>query len=115
MINQVILTGTVCNMYDNANSIKLVIAQNYKDKSTYIPVFVNSNAGMVFIKRYVTKGSYISIIGTLGTYKNNQGHDTLCVYARTINFEGYKRAAEKEVKENTFEDLNINDDDLPFN
>lgn len=120
MINQVILTGTVCNMYDNANSIKLVIAQNYKDKATYIPIFVNNNAGMTFIARYVKIGSYVSIIGTLGIYKNNQGHDTLCIYARTINFEGYRRteatteATIEATKENTFEDLNINDDDLPF-
>lgn len=113
MINQVILTGTVCNMYDNANSIKLVIAQNYKDKSTFLPVMVNSNSGMVFIKRYVTKGSYISIIGTIGTYKNNAGHDTLCIYARSINFEGYKKSATAQENKNVFEDLNI-DDDMPF-
>lgn len=113
MINQVILTGTVVNTYDNLKSIKLVIAQNYKNTKTYIPVLVCNNAGMVFIKRYIEKGSYISVQGRVSTYKNNQGHESVCIFANSINFEGYKKNNNvTEGPANGFEEMQ--EDDVPF-
>lgn len=112
MINQVILTGTVVNTYDNLKSIKLVIAQNYKNSTTYIPVLICNNAGMVFVKRYIEKGSYISVQGRVSTYKNNQGHESVCIFANSINFEGYKKNNNTIEQESEFEE--IQEDDVPF-
>lgn len=124
-MNIVTLTGNVTSIYDNATNIKVTVADNYKDKTTFIPVtFFNENT-CNFIRKYVRVGDHIGIENArLGSYKDNQNKECLSVIGATINFEGYRNpnknstnVQEENTKENTdnFVDMpNSDSDELPW-
>ena len=88
-MNLVIVTGNVCQVYDNGNNVRISIADNYKDTTTYIPIFLFSG-NAEFAKKYIVKGDHVSIEGRIGNYKGNDGKEHLTIIANRINFEGYR-------------------------
>lgn len=120
-----ILTGNVCNIYDNQHNVKITIADNYKDRTDYIKVALFKNQAE-FARKFIKIGDHVSIKGRASTYEGNTG-ETLGIIAHEINFEGYKNPAKAgaiiadtavsdAVDSPDTEDFTIitEDDDLPF-
>lgn len=105
-MNLVILTGNVCNMYDNGSNVKITIADNYKERTDYIKVTLFKNQAD-FARKYVKIGDHISVQGRVSTYESNMGA-TLGITAHEIGFEGYKNPNKKEDKQPNEEKTNSN-------
>lgn len=86
-----ILTGNVCNIYDNQHNVKITIADNFKDRTDYIKVALFKNQAE-FARKFIKIGDHVSIRGRASTYEGNTG-ETLGIIAHEINFEGYKNPA----------------------
>ena len=122
-MNTVILTGNVTSIYDNATNIKVTIADNYKENTTFIPVtFFNENT-CKFIRKYIKTGDHVSVENArIGSYKDNNGKECLSVIGTIINFEGYinPKKNSTNVQETTSNETNnfiettINENDLPW-
>lgn len=125
-MNIVILSGNVTSIYDNTTNIKVTIADNYKENTTFIPItFFNENT-CNFIRKYIKIGDHISIENArIGSYRDNQNKECLSVIGSLISFEGYKNPNKNSTnvqEQNTNENLdnfvdmpNSDSDDLPFN
>lgn len=96
-MNMVILTGNVCNMFDNDNNVRITIADNYKERTDYIKVTLFKNQAD-FARKYIKIGDHISVQGRVSTYESNKG-ETLGITAHEISFEGYKNPNKKEDKQ----------------
>ena len=88
-MNIAIISGNVAQKYDNGTNIRLSIADTYKDKTTFIPVFLYDSSAL-FAQKYIKIGDHISVEGRLSTYRNNQNKDVLTMIATRVSFEGYK-------------------------
>ena len=88
-MNTVILSGNVSQKYDNGTNVRLSIADNYKDKTVFIPVTLYDN-NAVFAREHIEKGDHISIEGRLGIYKTQDNREIVSIIAHRVSFEGYK-------------------------
>lgn len=136
-MNFVILTGNVSQMWvNNDRNVKVCIADNYAtkegNKTIYIPIMCyDKNAE--WAAKHVKVGDHISVQGIISSYKNNNGNECLSIIARRIGFECYKRTmamepiqpqryvppampAVSEVidQQSNWQQINIDDDDLPW-
>ena len=119
-MNKVIVTGNISSIYENSGNTKVTIADNYKDKTTFIPCTVFAESTRKFIKNYMRTGDHIVIEGRIGSYKDNNGKETISIIAESVNFEGYKNPAKqaREIAKDNFviiNDSELTEDDLPWN
>lgn len=118
-MNIVILTGNVCNIYDNQHNVKITIADNYKDRTDYIKVALFKNQAE-FARKFIKIGDHVAVQGRVSTYNSNTG-EALGITAHEISFEGYKNPNKKEnespqTESNIFTNIppsSLNDD-LPW-
>lgn len=96
-MNLVILTGNVCNMFDNGNNVRITIADNYKERTDYIKVTLFKNQAD-FARKFIKIGDHVSVQGRVSTYASNKG-EAIGVTAHEISFEGYKNPNKKEDKQ----------------
>lgn len=121
-MNEVIVTGNITSIFENAGNTKVTVADNYKDTTTFIPCTFFSENTRQFINKYMVAGDHVAIKGRIGNYKDNFGKETLSIVAHEINFEGYKNPAktakktEKETDNFTLIDNGeFTENDLPWN
>lgn len=89
-MNICILSGNITKIYDNSPShIKIYIADNYRDKVTFIPVLLFNN-NMMWAKNYLSIGDHISVTGVVGNYRDNNNVERVSIIAHQVRFEGYK-------------------------
>lgn len=89
-MNIVIVTGTITQIYDNGSErAKIIVADNYKDKATYIPISLFGNSASWAIAN-LKVGDHIRAQGNLGTYSTNAGTQSLTFVAHSVGWEGYK-------------------------
>ena len=89
-MNICILSGNITKIYDNSPShIKIYIADNYKDKVSFIPVLLFGN-NMMWAQKYFEVGDHVSITGIVGNYRDNNNVERVSIIAHQIRFEGYK-------------------------
>lgn len=118
-MNKVIVTGNISSIYENAGNTKVTIADNYKERTTFIPCTVFTESTRKFIKTYMSTGDHIAIEGRIGSYRDNSGKETISVIAESVNFEGYKNPSKqaREITENNFmtiDNSELTEDDLPW-
>lgn len=89
-MNSVILSGNVANIYINNNNVKMVLADRYKDKTSFIPITCFGNTAE-FVQRYFKIGDHVAIQGRLGMYKDSCNRETIDVIADRVSFEGYRK------------------------
>ena len=121
-MNEVIVTGNITSIFENAGNTKVTVADNYKETTTFIPCTFFSENTRQFIKKYMVTGDHVAIRGRIGNYKDNAGKETLSVVAHEINFEGYKNPSKvaketgKETDDFTLMDNGeFTENDLPWN
>lgn len=112
-MNLVILTGNVCNMYDNQHNVRITIADNFKDKTEYIKVTLFNNQAN-FARKFIEIGDHVSVKGRISSYKSNSG-ESLGITAHDISFEGYRNPQKEQRKNCEFEEnASLTEDDLPW-
>ena len=121
-MNEVIVTGNITSIFENAGNTKVTIADNYKDTTTFIPCTFFSERIRQFIKTYMVAGDHVAIKGRVGNYKGNDGKETLSIIAHEINFEGYKNPSKTTKKTEKMNDDfalidngEFTENDLPWN
>lgn len=102
-MNLTIITGNVTQIYENsASHIKIIVADNYKEKTTYIPIMCFEKQATWAI-RNLRAGDHIMVKAHVGTYTGNDGTTKISIIAETISYEGYPsstRRAEREAVQN---------------
>ena len=121
-----IITGNITSIWDNSTNVKVTVADNYKETTTFIPSTFFSESTCNFIRQFMKVGDHISIKGRIGSYKDNNGKEVISVIGNEINFEGYKNPKKTNSNESAAENKNVADDfyemknenltedDLPF-
>ena len=102
LMNKVLLTGNITNIYDNSQNVKITIADNYKETSTYIGITYFAEHCKEFIRNYMRKGDHVEITGRIGTYKDNLGQERISIIGHEISFDGYRNPRTKQNEINNF-------------
>lgn len=97
--------------------MKISIADNYKENTTYIPIMLfNNNAEWTI--RNVQVGDHINVQATIGTYKDSAGTERVSIIGQRISFEGYKNPKKQNTRQNQTPQAApmeaVTDDDIPF-
>jgi RPA family protein len=101
-MNKVLITGNITNIYDNGESVKVSIADNYKESTTFIGVIFYNENSKSFIRKYIEKGDHVETVGRIGTYKDSVGAERMVVYGLEIAFDGYRNPHKRK---NIFQDI----------
>lgn len=94
-MNNVILSGNVANIYINNNNVKIVLADRYKDRTSFIPVTCFGTTAQ-FVQNYFKIGDHVAVQGRLGSYKDSCNRETIDVIADRVNFEGYRKPQQEQ-------------------
>ena len=102
-MNLVIITGNLVKIYQNSETqVKIVVADTYKDNTTYIPVMCFKH-NATWAMRNLQVADHISITGCVGTYKSSTGGEHLSIIAHQISYEGYPSTSRKQQKAKNYE------------
>ena len=88
-MNLTILTGNIAKIYNNDTNARMMIADNYKEKATFIPVSLYGPLAN-HVLRYMEAGDHVSVVGRVSTYKTPNGEERVSIIASRVSFEGYK-------------------------
>lgn len=105
-MNNVILSGNVANIYINNNNVKIVLADRYKDKTSFIPVTCFGTTAQ-FVQNYFKIGDHVAVNGRLGSYKDSCNRETIDVIADRVSFEGYSKPQKEQSVAKDFIPLQI--------
>lgn len=88
-MNEFIITGNIAKIYKNSpQNVKIVIADQYKTNTEFIPVMVFGDKA-AWAAKWLDIGDHILAQGSIGSYDTGSGSRKTSLVAHKICFEGY--------------------------
>lgn len=101
-MNLFIVTGNIAKMYQNSpENVKLVIADQYKDRTEFISVMLFGERA-AWATKWIQVGDHVLAQGSIGSYDSGSGSRKMSLVAHKICFEGYPSPRRRSEKAQTF-------------